>query len=239
MSRSTWIRSLAAVAALSLLAGVASAQDKPKEKPADKPAPKADDKKPAAGADAKKPAEAAPGGDDQAAMMEMMMKLAEPNENHKLLAQAAGDWTYTLKHYMDPAHPSTSTGTATFTPVKGGRFVIGEHKGKFQMPPGADGKTTDFMFEGTGITGYDNVKKQFTSAWIDNMGTMIVTSTGSYDAATKTFTYSGEFEMAPGMSSKFRQLIKYVDNDHHRMEWYENMGAGESKTMEIEFTRKK
>lgn len=236
MSRLTWIRSLAAVTALSLLAGVASAQDKPKDKPAEKPAPKADDKKPAAGKDGKKGDEKPAAADD--AGMADMMKMAEPNENHKLLQEAVGDWTYKLKFYMG-GDPSESTGTATFRASKGGRFVIGEHKGKFQMPT-PDGKMMDMDFEGTGITGYDNVQKKFTNAWIDNMGTMIVTSTGTFDPATKTFTYTGSFEMAPGMKSNFRQVIKYVDNDHHHMEWYEAMGGGaETKTVEIDFTRKK
>jgi hypothetical protein len=38
---------------------------------------------------------------------------------------------------------------------------------------------------------------------------------------------------------KIRELIKVVDNDHHNFEWYEDRGAGETKTMEIAYTRKK
>jgi len=49
-------------------------------------------------------------------------------------------------------------------------------------------------FEGIGINGYDNLKKKFVSTWIDNMGTMIVMSTGTFDPATKTFTYMGEMD---------------------------------------------
>lgn len=221
------------MATVSLALPLALAQDKPKDKPTDKPAAKTDDKKPAAKADEKG------AGGDQADMMEMILKLAEPGENHKLLHINVGDWTYTMKHYMDPEKPNVSTGTASYTSAKGGRFVIGEHKGKMEMP-GADGKMSTMMFEGMGINGYDNVKKHFTGVWFDNMGTMMITSVGTYDAATKTFTYTGEWEMAPGMKSSFKQTIKIVDNDHQHMEWWESMGGSEmAKMMEIDFTRKK
>ncbi|PYJ85373.1 MAG: hypothetical protein DME70_09655, partial [Verrucomicrobia bacterium] len=71
------------------------------------------------------------------------------------------------------------------------------------------------------------------------MGTGIMTMDGTYDAATKTFTYTGEYEMMPGMKEKVRQEIKMPDNDHMVMEYYEDRGQGEAKTMEISYTRKK
>ena len=117
-----------------------------------------------------------------------------------------------------------------------GRFMLAEHSGKFQMP-GADAKPKDMNFKGMAIEGYDNVKKKFTSAWIDNMGTMILNSEGDYDAASKTFTYTANCEMMPGMPVKIREVIKITDKDHHLFEWYEDRGKGETKTMEIAYTR--
>ena len=57
--------------------------------------------------------------------------------------------------------------------------------GKMQMP-GEDGKMKDMQFKGMGVEGYDNVKKKFVGSWIDNMGTGIQFSDGTYDPATKT-----------------------------------------------------
>src|SRR5262245_4899083 len=65
----------------------------------------------------------------QADMMAMMMELMKPGENHKLLAQSVGSWTYTAKTWMNPdpkAPPAESTGSAVFREVMGGRYVIGE-----------------------------------------------------------------------------------------------------------------
>lgn len=172
-----------------------------------------------------------------AKMMEMMTEMGKVGENHKLLGNLAGSWTYTVKMWMDPSgKPQESKGTSTRKAIMDGRFYVAEHTGKFKMP-GADGKMQDMNFKGMAIEGYDNVKKKFVSSWVDNMGTMIMNSEGTYDAATKTFTYNAECEMMPGKISKIREVIKIVDNDHHVFEWYDNMHGPEAKTMEISYTR--
>jgi hypothetical protein len=171
--------------------------------------------------------------------MKQMMELSKLNENHKLLASTAGTWSYTVKMWMDPAgKPTESTGTATRKAVMDGRYVSGEYTGKFKMP-GPDGKIADMNFIGMSMDGYDNVKKKFVSGWVDNMGTGIMTMDGTYDAATKAFTYTGEYEMMPGMKEKVRQIIKMPDATHMMMEYYEDRGQGETKTMEINYTKKK
>ena len=184
-----------------------------------------------------KPSAAQPSAEEMQKMMTQMMELSKLGENHKLLAEMAGSWTYGVKMWMDPSgKPQESKGTATRKAIMDGRFFIAEHSGKFQMP-GADGKMKDMSFKGMAIEGYDNVKKKFVVAWIDNMGTMILNSEGTYDDASKTFTYTADCEMMPGMKVKIREVIKVVDKDHHLFEWYEDRGAGEAKTMEISYTR--
>jgi uncharacterized protein DUF1579 len=180
-----------------------------------------------------------PAQPSEAEMMKQMMELAKTGENHKLLSGMAGTWTYTVKMWMNPsAPPTSSTGSAVIKPVMEGRFFIGDFTSKMQMP-GADGKMKDMQFKGMSIDGYDNVKKKFISTWCDSMGTGIMMSEGTYDPASKTFAYNGEYEAMPGMKSKVRMTLKIVDKDHHNFEFYEDRGTGESKTMEINYTRKK
>jgi uncharacterized protein DUF1579 len=168
-----------------------------------------------------------------------MMEMAKLNENHKLLASMAGTWSYTVKMWMDPkGTPTESTGTAVRKSVMDGRYLTGDYSGKFKMP-GADGKMTEMNFKGMSMDAYDNVKKKFVSGWVDNMGTGIMITEGTYDAAAKTITYDGEFEMMPGMKSKVREVIKLTDKDHMTMEYYEDRGQGENKSMEINYKRGK
>src|SRR6266540_6556560 len=183
---------------------------------------------------------AAPGGQpNPQEMMKQMMEMSKLNENHKLLADMNGNWNYTIKFWMNPdpnAPPQQSKGTATRKSVLGGRYFEMDVSGKMQMP-GEDGKMKDIQFKGMAIEGYDNAKKKFVASWIDNMGTGIQSSEGTYDPATKTFTYNLEMEPMPGMKSQVREVIKIADNNHMTLEWYENQGGGEKKTMEIGYIR--
>ncbi|MEY2495036.1 MAG: hypothetical protein QOJ45_1528 [Verrucomicrobiota bacterium] len=189
---------------------------------------------------AQSPAAASPAANQPSAdEMKQMMELAKLNENHKLLAGMAGTWSYTVKMWMDPkGKPTESTGTAVRKAVMEGRYLTGDYSGKFKMP-GADGKMKEMNFQGMSMDAYDNVKKKFISGWVDNMGTGIMIAEGTYDAATKTFTYTGDYEMMPGMKSKVRQVIKMADKDHMSMEYYEDRGQGETKSMEITYKRGK
>jgi Protein of unknown function (DUF1579) len=172
-------------------------------------------------------------------MMKQMMEMSKLNENHKLLAEMNGNWNYAIKMWMNPdpnAKPQESKGTATRKSVMGGRYFVMDVSGKMQMP-GEDGKMKDMQFKGMAVEGYDNVKKKFVSSWIDSMGTGIQGSEGTYDPASKTFTYTMEMEPMPGMKQQVREVIKVTDKDHMMLEWYENRGGQEKKTMEIAYTR--
>ena len=177
----------------------------------------------------------------QTEMTRQMIENSKLNENHKILAQTAGDWTYTVKFWMDPdanSKPQEFKGSAVRKLIMGGRYLTGEYNSQMRMP-GMDGKMKDIDFKGTGMEAYDNVKKKFVATWADNIGTGIMMMEGSYDPGAKTFTFTGEEEMVPGMKSQIRQTIKLVDKDHMQLEWYENQGGQEKKTMEINYTRKK
>ena len=182
-----------------------------------------------------------PSAEDMQKMMAQMIELSKLNENHKMLADLAGTWNYTVTMWMNPdpnAKPQEAKGTATRKSIMDGRFFALDVSGKMEMP-GADGKMKSMDFKGHGLEGYDNVKKKFIGTWVDNMGTGIMMSEGDYDPATKTFTYNSEFEPMPGMKQKVREVIKITDKDHHTFEWYEDRGGQEAKTMEIKYTRAK
>ena len=185
-----------------------------------------------------KPADAKP---DDAQMMAMMMDLAKPGENHKIIEGLTGTWTYTTKFWESPdtnTPPMEYSGTSVTKPIMGGRYFQSDYTGRMQMP-GADGKMMDMEFHGMQIDGFDNVKKKFVSSWVDNMGTGIMLSEGTYDPATKTITYTSEEEPVPGVKMKVRELVKLADKDHHTFEFYEDRGGNEVKTMEITSTRNK
>jgi hypothetical protein len=189
-------------------------------------------------ADDKKEEKSANKQPSESDMMAMMMDMAKPGGNHKLLEGGVGSWSYSVKWWMSlDAPPMESTGTSVSRSVMGGRYLITDHTGKMQLP-GADGKMVDTEFKGMAVEGYDNTKKKFVSSWIDSMGTGIMSMEGTYDPGTKTLTYAGEYEPMPGTKMKMRQAIKITDKDHRIIEFYEDRGGKEVKTMEMTYTRK-
>jgi len=92
--------------------------------------------------------------------------------------------------------------------------------------------------EGIFTMGYDNATQEFTAIWIDNIGTGTAVARGRYDESTNSITLNGT--MVDPMSKQemnFREVYKFLDNDHHLLEMYMVYNGQEFKSMEIEFVR--
>ncbi len=170
-------------------------------------------------------------GGPEDAMMEAVMKAAQPGEHHAHLNPLVGNWNLHSKWRFAPEAPwEESTGTAEFKWVMGGRYILE----KIESTMG------DETFEGIGILGYDNIKKKHFSAWIDNMGTMIMTSEGSCDASGKVVTLYGQHpDPVDGTTKKQKSVHRIINNDKHVFEIYDRTADGkEFKSLEVTYTRK-
>ena len=162
--------------------------------------------------------------------------LTRPSANQNLLGELAGTWSYVLKISMGSnKRPIETNGVVVRQPIMGGRYFLADFDA--EMLSGTDGKLEKVNFKGKSIEGYDNVKKKFISIWIDNASTGPTIFEGSYDPASRIFTYAGETERKPGQKTKVREVIKVVDNNHYNLDWYEEHGGHEIKTIEITYTR--
>src|SRR3974377_1488776 len=125
----------------------------------------------AAVAEDKPKAAAAPPSPEE--MMKAWMAAATPGEAHKKLEPLVGAFSVKTISRRDPSKPpEETTGTSEKKWILGGRFLE-EH---------AEGSMMGQPFSGLGFTGYDNYKKRYVGAWMDNMGTVILTSSGTVDA---------------------------------------------------------
>ena len=165
------------------------------------------------------------------ALMEKMKALTSPTEAHKALEPFVGKWTYTGKFWMTPDVPAQDmVGTTENTLIYGGRFLKQTIEGPWM------GET----FEGLGFTGYDNIKGEYVSTWIDSMGTGIMTVAGQYDEATKTLSQSGanSCPMTGEKARPGRSEWTMVDQNHNTYTSYMLGPDGkEFKMMEISYTR--
>lgn len=182
----------------------------------------------AVAAEEKAPA-AKPAAPSEEELMAAMMKLATPGPQHAALKPLAGSWKAVVKTWMSPGDPVVTEGTAEDTLVLGGRFLKEEYHGTFAGEP----------FEGIGLTGYDNMKKKYVSAWVDSMGTMIQTQTGTMDASGKTLTFNGTWEdPVTHKKSSTRMVTRFVDDNTHTFEMYSQVEGKDHKEMEITYTRR-
>lgn len=167
---------------------------------------------------------------EQQAMMEAYQRAATPGPQHAMLAAMAGEFTLTVKSYMEPgAEPEVSTGTASRRMILGGRYLeetvhammMGEH------------------FEGRGLTGYDNVTRSWWASWIDTMSTGIMINAGAWDEEAGVGTFEGEYnDPVTGELQSSRSVIRRLPNGDELMEMYMTTAVGEVKAMEILYQRK-
>jgi hypothetical protein len=184
-------------------------------------------KKPDAKAE-EKPAPAGPTPEEMAAWEKAMT----PGEPHKKMAAREGTWDTSSKFWMAPGAPPTeSKGTAKFRMIFGGRYQVQEYTGDMMGMP----------FEGMSIGGYDNVKQQYFSTWIDSMGTGAMNSQGTADEKGVITERGLMADPATGKDCKMRMVLTEKDKDTMFFEMFvdDGKGKGEMKCMELTYTRKK
>jgi len=157
-------------------------------------------------------------------------KYAKPGEEHKLLAKSVGTWKANVKFWVKPDEaPLESTGVMKKKMILGGRFLQEDFVSSF----GGE------KFVGMGMAGYDNRTKKFVNSWIDSMSTALMTSEGTYDAATKTFSFEGDgFDPATGKDIISRDVLRIVSDNEQVFEMHWEVAKGKSmKVMEITYQR--
>ena len=171
---------------------------------------------------------------DEATAQKAWMDYATPGAMHKMMADWCGEWKGESSMWMSPDSAAiTGSSSMSTKMIFDGRYQEGTYEGNMMGMP----------FQGKMTMGYDNAKKEFVSSWIDNMGTGILFTSGTWDDASKTLTLQGEQSdpTRPGKTCHFRETLKIVDNNTQIMSMYgPDMKTGkEYKSMEIKLTRKK
>ena len=152
---------------------------------------------------------------------------------HKKLGPFVGTFSAEVKLWMGPGEPQVSTGVMENALDLDGRFL----RQTYQGDPG-DGPFPNF--EGRGFWGYNTVTKKYEGFWIDSASTAMQNEVGDVDESGKVWTMMGEMtNPQTGQPMKKRSVITLQDNDHHKLEmFFSGPDGGESKGMEINYTRK-
>lgn len=160
-----------------------------------------------------------------------------PSAEHAKMAEEAGTWNVAGKMWMAPdAPPVEMGGTSTIRMTFDGRYQIQEYASEFPMGEGLP----PMPFQGMGLTGYDNATHEFTSVWIDSMGTGTMITKGRREPSGELVT-RGEMVMPTGDKAQTRLVLRHTGKDSFVFEMYmtTDFAPGESKSMELVYTRAK
>ncbi len=167
---------------------------------------------------------------DSAAQMKAWIDYATPGLAHKMLADETGTWNCDMTFWQEEGgKPEKATSTATIKMILGGRYQEASYQGTMMGQP----------FEGKSTLAYNNASKEFTTTFIDNMGTGMMVATGKYDEASKSMNLKGEM-VSPlnGKKTPYREVYTIVDANTRKMEMYDTKNGKEYKSLEIRMTRK-
>jgi Protein of unknown function (DUF1579) len=172
----------------------------------------------------------------QAEMMKKWQAVATPGKAHERLAYFLGKWQIESKMWMGgegSGEPMVSKGEATFRWLMEGRWMAQEFSGSIPMM-GA--------YNGFGISGYDNFRKQYVGCWVDSMGTALLNMSGSIDRTGRVIEQFGS--MDEPMLDQVGKIAKYVTritgDDSFAFEIHDlDIIGGNTKVLEMTYTRVK
>ena len=129
----------------------------------------------------------------------------QPGPEHARLKSSVGKWKITQKSMFDPSKPPVvGEGIEENTLICNGLFLRSDYQVK-----DANGD-----FHGSGILGYDTMKKKYTGSWVDSYSTMNHPYEGTCEGNTCTFTM-----VVPGEDGKpmtMTMIFEEVDKDHRK-----------------------
>ena len=172
---------------------------------------------------------------DANAKMEAWMEAAQPGPQHQRLMKRAGAWKQKMTQWPFPgAEPTEALARAVCEPVFGGRFLIERVHGDIKT-----GEGQSMLFDGMGIYGYDNVDQKYVFAWIDSMGTMIMTGQGEPEEHENIVTYYSEMpDPLTGKPTKIKMIQRVFNDNEYGVQLFEDVGGGAwHKSMELVASR--
>jgi hypothetical protein len=159
--------------------------------------------------------------------MAAWQKATAPGPEHEMLAGMAGNWTFEGTFWMAPgAPPMESKGAAERRMILGGRVLAEKVRSEFMGE----------VFEGFGMTGFDNVSGSYWGTWVDNMGTGLMVSSGEC-AEDGSCEFTGTYNDPMLGGPKTVRMTLKAEPDREVSEMFEQGAEGEFQSARMIYTR--
>ena len=154
-----------------------------------------------------------------------------PGPEHAALEKLVGEYTTTIQFRAKAGEVGQqSNGSAKFTSVLDGRFVLED----------STGEQFSKHFKARKIYGYNNAAKRYESAWMYTGSTAIMTLQGSSADGGKTIQWKATVAQADDKTMNLLITMKRIDDDRFAVELISKSPDGAAgPTLETTYTRKK
>jgi hypothetical protein len=142
-----------------------------------------------------------------------------------------GQWDVTIQTWKSLSEaPLMGKATSSGELILGGNYI--QQK--------LNGNINEMNLEGLVLLGTDPLRQTYQAAWLDNLGTRILITEGSF-TEPNVLTVRGEYaEAASGALRSLRIVFRSVDADHYVTEIYgPGLDGAEMKLMELSFSRQR
>ena len=159
-------------------------------------------------------------------------QLPMPSDEHAWLQQGVGEWDVEGEAFMGPDQPPMKCKGTESVRAIGPFWTVSENKMKMMEQP----------MTGLLTLGYDPAKKKYVGTWVDSMTHHLWTYEGTVDKAGKALTLEAEgpSPVAPGTTTKFKEVLEFKSKDHKVFTSSMQMPDGNwVKIVTINSTRKK
>lgn len=159
-----------------------------------------------------------------------ILEIVLPGPEHERLQALIGNWKAETRAWRRlGASEEKGRGTLSNFWMLNGRFVGQEYKSRAQRP----------KYQGLGAMGYDNIKKMYTSVWLDTTSTSIYTATGRFDATGNVYTLEGVCQdPVTGKPVKCRSITRIINRKKYTFELFKEGPKGKMfRTLEVIYTR--
>lgn len=154
--------------------------------------------------------------------------LPKPASEHlERLAAAVGDWNVVTTCTVPGQGEVKEQGTERVQPICGGKWFWSDFTGTMMGQP----------FEGHSLLGYDTTKQQYVGVWLDSMSPTHALTWGTYDAAKKQWTFTGECIDMAGNLAKIHETYRQPDADTRDLQMTFATTDG-TQEMKLHYTRK-
>jgi hypothetical protein len=161
--------------------------------------------------------------------LQRYFEVSRPGTEHKRLDAFVGRWSFQGRWMGVDGKTVSLEGTSENRWVMGGRFLMCE----------ASAEVSGEKVETLTVLGFDQRQQRYFALALDSIASYYIPSSGTYEAATRSFVLSGkERDEITGIANAYRLVLRIEGTDRYTVEVFLDAHTGPLRVVSFAFVRK-